>query len=186
MANGQKRDALGKFAKSGMSLPSSPARAEAAMSAQLFEAICFQVSEGRTVKSVLAEPGMPSRKTFDKWRHEHPEAEEIYAAALKTRADDCRDKICDAMSKLEAGTIDPASARVLVEGLKWLAAKDAPARYSDRFEMTGASGEPLIANREIGDIEAAQRIAFALAGAIASKQKQLKLTGDADAQPFAA
>jgi hypothetical protein len=130
---------------------------------ELMAGICSQIAGGKTVSAVLADPDMPSRTAFYAWTRKYSLAAAMYHEARLARADYCRDRINEIGQKLEDGSIDPASAKVICDNLRWLAAKDAPLVYSDRTEITGANGAPLIPEREPEDeIAIARRVAHML------------------------
>jgi hypothetical protein len=83
--------------------------------------------------------------------------------AVETRADWRAEKIHDLAVRVEAGKMDPQSARVAIDAHKMLAAKESPRRYGDKasVELAGKDGKDLIpesAKRD--DLELARWLAF--------------------------
>ena len=64
---------------------------------------------------------------------------EQYARARETRADARFEALDGVIVALQAGQIDPASARVMVDTIKWQCAHEKPKRYSDRVDLTHSS-----------------------------------------------
>ena len=74
------------------------------------------------------------------------------------------DALLDVNRRLLEGQIDPQSAKVLSENLKWLSGKNNPKRYGDttRTEVTGRDGAPLLPPPPMSDLETARLIAHLL------------------------
>ena len=62
-----------------------------------------------------------------------------YARARETRADARFEALDGVLVAVQAGQIDPASARVIVDTIKWQCAHEKPKRYSDRVDLTHSS-----------------------------------------------
>ena len=118
-------------------------RGRSAYSIEIVDAVCAEISEGKTVTAALERLTIRPR-TFFGWVRQHPDAAALYQAARLARGEYCRDQLVELNEKLKLGKIDPQSARVLADNLKWMAAKDAPALFSERVGLTGANGEDLI------------------------------------------
>jgi hypothetical protein len=125
---------------------------------ELMTAVCEKIANGDTVSSAVE--GIWKRSAFYSFVKKYPEAAELYHEARLARADWCRDKIAEIAKRLQDGEIDPASAKVAADNIRWLASKDAPAAYSDRVEMTGAKGVPLF--EEMSHFETARGVAYLL------------------------
>lgn len=112
--------------------------------------ICAGVAEGRSLRSVLLDDGMPAMSTVFKWLREHDEFSEQYTRAKDASADALADEIIDVAHKTLKGTHDPQSARVAVDALKWSASKLKPKVYGDKLDLT-TGNEKL--NRGMSDAE---------------------------------
>lgn len=66
-------------------------------------------------------------------------AADHYARALEGLARDQVEQIETALEKLEAGTVDPQTARVLIDGRKWIASKLFPRQWGDKTALVGGS-----------------------------------------------
>jgi len=106
----------------------------------------------------------PAKTVYWKKMQESPELQEAHRLAMLMRASTRIAKIEDFVAKLEIGKIDPSSAKVAIDALKWLAQKENPA-YSDvqRSEVTGRDGERLIPEQpKLNDFETARLLAYLL------------------------
>ena len=106
--------------------------------------ICERLSSGESLRSICADDHLPHIANVlravvddrDGFREQYTRAREAagYAHA---------DKIVEVAYKLENGEIEPAAARVMLDGLKWAAERQAPKQHSPRQELTGKEGAPI-------------------------------------------
>jgi len=126
--------------------------------------ILIRISEGESLGSICSEPDMPSRSTvYEKVRSEGVFAKS-YSEAIKARAQSRVDEMMRILAKLEQGLIDPQSARVTLDTLRWLSSREDPTRFGDKLlqELTGKDGKDLIPERKMDDLEMARWIAHLL------------------------
>lgn len=111
----------------------------------LIDDICREVALGSNLNKLSSSDDYPSRFTLYKWLGENEEFSNKYAYARECRADARADKIDDICEKVERGELDPTSARVIIDALKWQAGKEKPKSYGDKVtqEITGADGGPI-------------------------------------------
>ncbi len=151
-------------------------------SIEIVESVCVRLSEGEMVKAALESLGI-ARRTFFGWIRQHPEAAAQYRAARLARGEHCRDQLIELNEKLKQGKIDPQSARVLSDNLRWMAAKDAPELFSDRVELTGANGQDLTTEDKPRDnLELARWMALVLTKAGREVENQEEQEAPASAQ----
>ena len=62
-----------------------------------------------------------------------------YLAAKRAQAQFQAEKIVDIADRVEAGTLDPASARISSDNRKWVASKLDPSNYGDRLEVNATT-----------------------------------------------
>jgi hypothetical protein len=97
---------------------------------------------------------MPSERTFHNWLQRHDDFAEAYSRSREARAD-YRAELIDQITKdALAGKIDPHTARVAIDGQKFLASKENPKRYSEKLNLE-VSQAPL---SDLGDDELNNRI----------------------------
>ena len=99
--------------------------------ATAWPAMCAAVGAGEVIKDVLARHGI-SADMARAFRAGNPEAHEQWEDARRASADAFLD---EALEVTRNRTSDPAHARVLVDTLKWAAAKRWPERYSERQQV---------------------------------------------------
>lgn len=112
---------------------------------ELADAICGHVVEGMSVRAICALPGMPSKSGFFKWLGERDDFRLKYEAATRERAQSRYESIDEVIAAVKAKKIDPRSARVVIDAIKWQCAIERPDRYGpvSRHELTGKNGGPL-------------------------------------------
>src|SRR6516164_11736168 len=110
---------------------------------ELSEEICRQMAEGKGLRAICAQEGMPDRGTVLKWLNERPEFVGRYAQArealmdwyseeiLRIAFDDSGDLIIDG-DRVMSGHHVVQRARLKVDTVKWIMAKLHPGRYGDR------------------------------------------------------
>lgn len=106
------------------------------------EIICTAVAEGQTIRQIAATLGCSPGHVLTIVSRSGEEGEKRYARARDIAADLFES---DILMHAEASTPETAAAdRVKVDALKWVAARRAPRRYSERLlqETTGKDGGP--------------------------------------------
>ena len=105
----------------------------------------------------------PAKTAFYSRLREDAELAKAYEMALTLRAQGRIAKIEDVIEKVLVGKVDPQSAKVALDSLRWLAQKEDPKRYSDisRSEVSGPGGKDLIPSQEKpSDLDLARYIAW--------------------------
>ena len=97
--------------------------------------MCARIAEGETITEIAATPGCPTAADVARWRAEVDDFAIAYAMARDTRADIRVDGIAKAVKDMRAGTLDPNLGKAICGELRWLAGKDAPARYADKMTI---------------------------------------------------
>lgn len=97
------------------------------------------IADGGTWQTAQTELKVSSF-TLSKWLREDAELAKQYAHAREAQGDIYADRVIDtAMDP----TIDPATARVRIDALKWAAGKRKPKVYGDRMQLAGDPEAPL-------------------------------------------
>ncbi len=104
--------------------------------------LCERLSE-RSMVSVCSDKDMPHRSTVYRWLLDEPIFSDMYARAIKERGQYRAEKIEEISDKVLSGEYDPQSARVAIDGLKWVAAKLDNTKYGERLDLGNAGGQPL-------------------------------------------
>jgi hypothetical protein len=115
----------------------------ATMTEELFVELCDRVAGGSSLLKLEKEPGFPSRSAMRRYIAADEERSRLYEQARQDRAD-YRVEMMDAIvGSVSTGKIDPASARVMIDTIKWQASKEKPKSYGDKVELHGKDGAAL-------------------------------------------
>ena len=94
--------------------------------------ICEQVANGKNVIHVLeSKDNYPSWATFRKWKNENDELLTLYVNAIQDKSEAVLKEIDNIWFDCKKGDIDASTANVLIQTLKWKAAKFYPKMYGD-------------------------------------------------------
>jgi hypothetical protein len=105
-------------------------------SSAVADRICERLLEGRSLKSICEDRGMPAASTVFRWLAEDPAFSRRYAQARQAQADALFEEILE-IADCDEG--DTARARLKIDTRKWLAAKIAPRRYGDQAAPAGSA-----------------------------------------------
>ena len=116
----------------------------------LANAICAELAQGKSIRTVCAADGMPAVATIFNWFRTQPDFLEQYARAKQESADAMADEILDIADDgnndwmlrrygkdevyVENGEALQRS-KLRVETRKWLMAKMQPKKYSEKFQI---------------------------------------------------
>lgn len=129
---------------------------------EIFSQIMSHIINGRSLRTILKDHGMPSPETFYRWLNDDDKKAKHYARACEYRADAIFDEIIEIADESERDTIvhddgrETANSewinrsRLRVDARKWIASKLAPKKYGDKFEVDNKhEGEIIITRRVI-------------------------------------
>ncbi len=102
---------------------------------EMFQAFLERVASGEPVTHVCRDPKMPSWGSISNKIASDPAFEAAYRLALEFRGMVLADELDDIKREAKTGLIDPASARVAADILKWQAARMTPKMYGDRQQV---------------------------------------------------
>ena len=98
--------------------------------------ICEQVANGANIKQVLnSKKEYPDFSTWCRWRRENDELHNLYTRSIQDKADSVDAQIDDIWDGCRQGKYDPATARILIDTLKWKASKYYPKMYGDKVQQ---------------------------------------------------
>lgn len=109
--------------------------------------ICDKVAQGAPIINVLdSDARYPSFNTFCRWKQLSSELRDRYAQAMRDRSDRMDSEIQRYIDMCESGKLDAMTARVLIDTLKWRAAKLYPRQWGDnaRLALTADEGSQVI------------------------------------------
>lgn len=107
-------------------------------SIELCTEICEKVGTGENIMDVLDsdKKRYPSWSNWCAWKREYPEVQTMYMRAREDKSEAVDVQIDRVMQKLEQGLIDPTTARIMIDTLKWKAAKYYPKMFGDKVDVT--------------------------------------------------
>ena len=108
---------------------------------EMAEKICEKIANGRSLRSICAEDGMPTTSTVCKWLIENKEFSEQYARARDKQADYFAEEIIEIADSAEAESAAVAKAKLQIDARKWAASKIAPKKYGDKQELDVKSSD---------------------------------------------
>lgn len=108
----------------------------------LVKGICTRLSEGEQLKDILSEEGMPARSSFFLWKREHKQFSDLYVNVQQDKGELFIEEIDDTVNLLRQGKMDPSTANVIIQALKWKASKFYPKMFGDKTDIT-SQGEKI-------------------------------------------
>jgi len=99
--------------------------------------ILDQLAEGKTLRAICREPGMPSARTVRRWATDdvHGFAER-YERARKLQGDAIFDEALDISNEEFIDLVEVNAAKLKIDTRKWFLAKLHPERFGDKVEIT--------------------------------------------------
>lgn len=98
--------------------------------------ICAEVSNGFNIKTVLnSNQDYPTFQTWCNWRREHTELFDLYTRSIQDKAESVDEEIDFIYDQIKSGDIEPAAGRILIDTLKWKAAKYYPKMFGDKIQQ---------------------------------------------------
>lgn len=89
--------------------------------------IIKQMSEGSTIADITAQRNYPHRSTLCRWARKYPSFGEAFAGAKLLQGDSYKDEVRNLVDRVDRDDVSFQKARVMMDGLQWLAAVTNPA-----------------------------------------------------------
>lgn len=99
------------------------------------ERVCDRIASGESLRTICANPWMPSRVSLLEWVRSEPDLGRPYRRALEERAHMRSDRIDGYVRRLLAGEMTPEAARVAISAEQWQASKECPRRYGRQVAL---------------------------------------------------
>lgn len=108
--------------------------------------ICNEVAEGKNIKQVLeGKKEYPTWTSFRRWKNDNEELGTLYTRSIQDKAEMVDSEIDSIMQDMKADKISFQVGRVLIDTLKWKAAKYYPKMFGDASKLTLEGGDkPII------------------------------------------
>lgn len=101
--------------------------------------IIAQLIDGKSLRQICKQRGMPDRVTVLRWMQDGEFAAE-YARARTAQADGLGDDMAAIERKVHRGEMQAKAARVILWSMQWRAARLAPKKYGQKLELDGSLG----------------------------------------------
>lgn len=110
---------------------------------EMCKEICSEVANGFNIKTVLkSKPEYPTFQTWCNWKRQNQELFDLYIKSIQDKADSVEEELETIYDMLKAKELDPATANVLIQTLKWKASKYYPKMFGDKTDIT-SGGEKI-------------------------------------------
>lgn len=96
--------------------------------------ICAEMTDGKSLRSICDQDGMPTRVSVWLWRGSNPDFAAQFDAASREGA---RAMVDDIMAISDNDVLDPNDKRIRVDTRKWIASKVLPKVYGDKLAIGG-------------------------------------------------
>ncbi|ENW8062447.1 hypothetical protein FXJ36_001072 [Neisseria gonorrhoeae] len=103
--------------------------------------ICEKIANGRSLRSICAEDGVPPMKTIYRWLEANEEFRHQYARAREKQADYFAEEIIEIADSAQAESAAVSKAKLQIDARKWAVSKIAPKKYGDKTELDVKSGD---------------------------------------------
>lgn len=100
---------------------------------ELGEKIADLLTEGKSLRQIEQEPGMPSKSTMLRWLKKFEDFDTKCARARRVQGELAADEHKDVIDDVRSGALAPDIARVVLSGLEWRAKKLEPKKYGDKL-----------------------------------------------------
>src|SRR3954464_13542438 len=101
---------------------------------ELADHICREIAEGKSVRKILKEPGMPVISTLFRWLIKNQEFSKQYLEAKSAYADPVFDAMIDLSDEVAEEAQAVSKARLQVETRKWVVGGLNPKKYGERLQ----------------------------------------------------
>lgn len=119
---------------------------------EMAEKICEKIANGRSLRSICAEDGMPPMKTIYRWLEANEEFRHQYTRARDKQADYFAEEIIEIADSAEAESAAVAKAKLQIDARKWAASKIAPKKYGDKVEQQITGNLAIQADVKLSDL----------------------------------
>jgi len=99
---------------------------------ELAEEMCELIADGRSLREITVVDGMPDLRTIRRWLRDNESFRLQYVRAKEEQAETYEEMMLSTARNEE----DVNRARLIVDTMKWTAAKLKPKKYGDKIDMT--------------------------------------------------
>lgn len=109
---------------------------------EMCEEICNRIADGENIKTILlSDEKYPNWETFRRWKNENEQLNALYVRSIQDKAEMVICEIDEISLEVRSKTIPPDVGRLLIDTLKWKAAKFYPKMFGDASKVTLEGGD---------------------------------------------
>lgn len=98
--------------------------------------ICDKLADNKNIIEILeSEYEYPNWSTFRRWKNNNEELRTLYINSQQDKGIAIEKEIDDTLAMLKDKEIDPATANVIIQTLKWKMAKFYPKLFGDKIDI---------------------------------------------------
>ena len=101
----------------------------------MIETLLEQIEQGKSMREVCRQDGMVDHTTVIRWMRDDAALATRYARARTAQADVLFDRMEEVEERVAAGEMESHAARVVLDSMRWRAAKLAPKVYGERIDV---------------------------------------------------
>lgn len=106
-------------------------------SKEIGDRICFEITNGKSLRTVLKEDDMPVGSTFFYWLREHEDLQKQYARACEERTEAMLEDMQEIAESVDLKNgLSVQKARLQIDTMKWIMSKQKPKKYGDKLDLT--------------------------------------------------
>lgn len=121
---------------------SNPAGRPTAHTPEMRDEICARLADGQSLRSICRDDHMPALSTVLLWVvHDREGFSDHYHRAREAAGYAHADEALSLRYELRDGSLDPQTAKVILDALKWGAERMAPKKHSTRQEVDHTSSD---------------------------------------------
>lgn len=111
---------------------------------ELAAKVCAAVADGKSIRSVCKQAGMPSKASVFRWLREYPEFVKMYEIATDERADTLVDEIVEIADNCKTDADSIRKAKLRIHARVEQAQRMKPRKYGNQLQLTGEGGGPVV------------------------------------------
>ncbi len=116
---------------------------------ELCKEICKRIEEGENIKQILSSnKSYPDFTTWCRWKNENDELRNLYISSIQNKAEMIDAKIDEVLDEVKMNELEVPQARLIIDTLKWKAAKYYPKMFGDKVDVT-SGGDKLKTNAPV-------------------------------------
>ena len=116
--------------------------------------ICEQIANGKSLVTILKQPGMPTYNNVMDWLNKYQEFAKMYAKAKEEQVDHFEEELTALCDEIPEDKLQLAHRRLQIDTRKFIMAKLKPHKYGERMlnenRYTDKDGNDIAVNIHIG------------------------------------